>query len=369
VLDGAASAVELPRTAEFVAGGIHDVRITKIHHRELVRQPYYLVGVRASSDRVMHLIGLQAGDLAGPIFIDRKATASTTGPVGDFAVAEMKGIVLTAYEDRESELRITTWDATHPTLGRIRRLDDWQGGKVSRVAAAFVRQVDGFYRFVTVVSDSDRNQRIIVWDVEPKTGRIHRRGHAVGGRVDEVSVALLHDNVVDFNAPSLVATVVADGDQNLWTRIWKIDRAGNVAMGAGLGGGTAWQVGAIRESSSMLLAPVRDKEGRLKIITFKVTGNGDSVERAGERLLPERVGSIAACMTNSMGNYTAANGPSNRLTLHRWRVLGDGRQIDLAATNNEGGRAEEVACAGDATLLVVAVKDSDGRLRVFLHDT
>jgi hypothetical protein len=363
-----ARAQELRRTAEWVAGGIRDVRVVKINHRELVRQPYYVVGVRASHDNVMHLIGIKAGDLAGPIYIERRDTASTGGPIGDFDLAEMRGLLFTAYEDRESDLRVTTWDATHWNLNRIERLQDWQGGRVHRVRVAFVRQIDGFYRFVTAVSDSDRNQRIIVWDVEPQSGRIHRRGQAVGGRVDEISVALLHDNIVDLNAPTLLATVVADADQQLWTRVWKVDRAGNVTAGAGVGGGTAWRVGAIRVDSSTLLVPVREGEGRLKLVTFKVSEGGNAVDRRGELLLPSRIGWMEACMTNSMGYYTAVDGAGQRLTLQRWRVLGDGRDIQLAATNNEGGFAEVIACAGDSTLLVVAVKDSDGRLRVLLHE-
>jgi hypothetical protein len=360
-------AQELRRTAEFVAGGIRDVRLVKIDHREIVPQAFFVAAVRSSHDNVLHLIGLQEGGT----YIDRRDTASTTGPVGDFDIAEMKGLIFTAYEDRESELRVTTWDGTDFRLTRIARLHDVEvrGGRIHRVRTVFVRQIDGFYRFVTAVSDSDRNQRVIVWDVEPETGRIHRRGHAVGGRVDELSVVLLEDNVVDLNAPTLVATVVSDGNNQLWTRVWKIDRAGNVSAGGGVGGGTAWQVGAIRVSSSLLLAPVREGDGRLKLITYKVSERGNDIDRRGELLMPARIGWMEACMTNSMGYYTAVDGAGQRLTLQRWRVLGDGRDIELAATNNQGGFAEVIACTGDSTMLVVAVKDSDGRLRVFRHGT
>lgn len=225
-----------------VGGPIHDVRVVKLHRD--ISKPYFVVAV-TDSDRRLQLIGLEAG--AG--YMWRRSSARTTGPARQFDLDAMNGLVLTAYQDRERELRITTWDASW-ILDSIERLDDWEGGRVYRVTATYLRQIDGFYRFATALSDSERKQRIIVWDIEPETGRIHRRGHAVGGTVGEVAVVLLQDNVVDLNAPTLVVTSVTDAENELWTRVWKVDRDGNVTALQGSG-----QAAPTKSSSHASTAP------------------------------------------------------------------------------------------------------------------
>lgn len=361
VLFGNRGAAEI-RTAdvnEFGSGGsVHEVKIAKLD-RDFSKHEY-LVAV-TDSDRHLKLIGFEAGHN----YIRRRADARTTGPAGQFDLDAMNGIVLTAFQDREDQLRVTTWDA-RDLLHRIRRLHDWEGGRVYRVSVAYLRQIDGFYRFVTAVSDSDRNLRVIVWDVEPppsrftlggpNTGRIHRRGHAVGGKVGEVSVALLHDNVVNLNAPTLVATAVTDADNNLWTRVWKIDRAGNVSQGAGIGAGHAYKVGLSRVSSSLLLASVREGEGRLKMISYKVDPSGDSIQRMGDHLVPAPVGEIAACRTNSTGAFTAIENHSLALSIQKWSLFGEGRSVLLDDESKPRGTVDRVSCAGNSTLIVAAVR-------------
>ncbi|MEM7209215.1 MAG: hypothetical protein AAF434_15430 [Pseudomonadota bacterium] len=227
---------------------------------------------------------------------------------------------------------------------------------MNRIAVSYLRDVDGYHRFVTALSDSEQKHRIIVWDIEPDTGRIHRRGTAVGGVVGEVSLTVLNASL-SLSAPSLIVTAVTDVENNLWTRVWKIDRAGNVSFGAGVGAGRISQVGVERASSSIIVAAVRESSGQLKMISYKVGTGGDSIERRGDYLLPGRVGVMSMCRTNNMGIYTAVENSDKYLEMHKWSVFDDGRDIRLDDASRPRIQIDRVACAGNSSINVVSARN------------
>lgn len=120
----------------------------------------------------------------------------------------------------------------------------------------------------------------------------------------------------------------------------------------------------------MMVTPIRASNGRIKLIVWRLSENGETLERLGDSgSSGELVNGIAATRISLQRVVTAVRTNQGRLKLMIWRISNDGQTVEIVA---ESSPDDEVAIASselsvvtmNAGQPVTVARDAEGRLLV-----
>jgi hypothetical protein len=232
-------------------------------------------------------------------------------------------------------------------------------------AAGAVRDVDTVFlsanRAVTALVDSDRNLKLISWDLVG-LDNIIRKAEISAGAVKDVQIVEPLGNHV------LVA--VRGQDDELKMIAYRVAFNGSFSRVADSTAGkiSALAMTATNGSDRKAVTAVREEQsGNLKLIAWdvQVANNGTtSIVRLGDT----SVGSVSAISVaparNFNGVFTAVRDSDNNLKVIPWRLSNNGNTITRGADASAGRVGNQIAIAPLAQGVAAAVQDSEGKLRI-----
>ena len=271
--------------------------------------------------------------------------------------ATAQASLVTAVRDGGGNLKLISWNDNGIRLNG----EGAAAGAVSLISAA---RLGNSERMVTAVRDGDGNLKVIVWRV-PFNGQIERRASGQAGAVSRISVA---------SSPTgdRVVTAVRDGSGNLKVIAWAVTSQGAInRLGDGSAGAVNVTLGVLSldqvisatfvgSSGTLLATAVRDGGGNLKIITWRVSSNGQVT-----RLKDASAGAVSEISAVALGGrlVTAVRDGGGNLKLIAWDVAANGgitRRDDAQA----GAATQITTFPLFGSRLVTAVRDGGGNLKV-----
>ena len=229
------------------------------------------------------------------------------GNSGDFVLA---------FRDGNGNLKVVGW-AVSPG-GTLTRKGEASAGAVSKVAIAPSPTGLGV---VTAVRDSNGTLKVISWLVNNTLGTVARVSSVSGGLVSQVSIA------ATTNPFRGVTTASRDLDGNLEVRTFSLT-VGFVLAARDTelaGAATNMQAGTVRVDAftEHVLTAMRDSEGDLRLIDWRVASNGTLT-----RLETEVAGGIIDvrfAQARQQDILTIARDANSNLRVSTWRVWPTGR--------------------------------------------
>lgn len=327
------------------------------------------VTATVGADNNLKLIGW---DLVGVSSINRKGDISA-GATKEVVLSEpTSGYVLAAVRQADDILKMVAFKVT-PT-GGFQRVADATAGKISRLEMATFGGVDK--KAATAVRTEAGDLKVIVWDIAVAsngTASIQRLGEASAGAVSAVSIS----RAKNFNG---VYTAVRDSDGNLKVVPWKISANGQtVTRGKDAEAGKVGTTLAVAPLGQGVAVAARDNDGKLRVITWSANSNGDIGARRGTN--------VAAGGASEIVLFPSPHGGSNLTAVMR----DDGGDLRLVgyAVNDTGTdlRRVGVSKAGAASqvsadvvsrsypgndprdMILTSVRDSAGNLKLIEWDT
>jgi hypothetical protein len=287
--------------------------------------------------------------LASPLLRRGEASAGEFGELAMHFVRSRR--VVTALQDENGDLKLITWGLT--SSQQFQRRGDISAGRASRIAIAEPRSDI----VVTALRDGDGNLRLISWRIEDN-GDITRCAHAAAGAATRVALATVQEGVV--------VSAVRTGNGNLKLIAWAVASDGAFARRGDVDAGVISDVVITRaQPFSGVVTAVRTA-GTLKLIAWRVSANGATINRGGEAEAGA-ISAVAMIRRGSQGQFllTALRDSEGELRLVSWRLSGEG-SIDRLGTATAGKVSEiDIAgVAGASRSAVVVCRDDGGRLRL-----
>lgn len=271
-------------------------------------------------------------------------------------------MVVTTARDGQGALRLSSWRVDND--GQLRLLDTANAGSISRVAACVPSA--GF--IITAVRDSQEHLKLIAWHMSVD-GVLTRRGDAQAGTVDDIAVARAQ-------SADGVVTAVRDGSGELLITAWSVSSNGNtLTQRASAHAGAVDIVDLIPRGigDRFMLSAVRDSAYRLRLITWRIDANGNSIER-GATSSAGGVGELKLAGGHQrMHAVVACRDADGHLRLTSWRLSPDGKslqrwggargeaatRIDIATTHDDGRDYYVTSCATSGKLLRIIGWEAD----------
>jgi hypothetical protein len=232
-------------------------------------------------------------------------------------VALSAELFVTACRAADGDMRLISWRvAADGAITRLRDSGD-AAGEVTEIAMAVHQSTGGGGRVVTAVRDADGDLKVIVWSVSAD-GAISRIGDGgAGGAGNATLIRVVRD------AHANIVTAVRDGDGDLKLITWRIGQDGLVTRLADSGDAA----GAIADNALTALgdgvvSAVRTSAGGLKLIAWSTAANGtirrlsDSADQAGAATL---IDIVAGDNTTGVSAVTAVRAANGALKLITWR--------------------------------------------------
>jgi hypothetical protein len=334
------------------------------------------VGVQDTDGR-LKLIGFTARNDG----LKRLADTRTQGVnPGNFALAAKSGIVLSACCNHEGKLAVISWDASSikPVSPKpmIKRLDTFNGGAISihQLDMAYLVTRDGFHRFAVFVRVPTRQAKIIIFDVDTKSGKIHRRHDFLGPKMSDVgSICEVDTNVVNENAPVKLAWAYANEVGAVTARLMFVERSGKIKSGgvATGGRGSNFQVREI-DKNKFLLCYVQESDRRPMVLQVQMLDDGARLERLSHRVTQQRdkrrTTQIAVSTFSGSVHYLAMRDAGLQLRVIKIGVIGP--EIEFVTNADANWEAIDPACEGNVGKVLAAAraaKDNANKLKLVLY--
>lgn len=208
-----------------------------------------------------------------------------------------------------------------------------------------------------------------IWPVPslPKSVAQLGKNSEQAGQITVVAVAAL--------GPERVVTAVqATESTRLRLIVWDISANGQQISrlgGSGSQAGPADVMALVALDTSRVVTAVRTQEGRLKLIVWNISGDGQMVTRLGDsENQPETTNVIAATALGFGRLATAIRTASGRLRIILWQVDTAGQVSRLGDSADQAGEVDLISLVSDgAHRLLTAVKGTvSGRLRLIVWD-
>lgn len=329
-----------------------------------------VIATIADSNRKLKLI---TWDLVGLETINRRGDVQA-GAAKEVRLGEaLGGFVLAAVRQADDVLTMIAYQVT-PTGGLLRR-SSRVAGKISALDMATTRGVNR--RSITAVRDVDGNLKLIAWDVQLANNgsvSIVRLGEATAGAVSALSVT----RAKNFSG---VFTAVRDGEGKLKVIPWRLSSdGGTFTRRTDAAAGAIDNLVDVAPLGKGVAAAVKDADGSLRLITWSVSSSGD----IGQRRQTGFGGSIDALRLltspNGGSNLTAVvRGAVGELRLIGWRVDDDGRKLRRLGSSKAGSasrisadvvsRSFSLQAGGTRDTILTALRDSGGDLKLISWDT
>jgi len=266
--------------------------------------------------------------------------------------------VVTAIRNGAGRLQLISW-----RLGEtIRRTGDSgnQAGKVGEIALVRLG------RLVTAVRTAEGDLKLISWrhTSGPTAATFERLGDSgdQAGRASQIAIALVPDPA----AGSRLVTAVRTREGRLRLISWDLGGDGSFLRRGDSGdlAGEASRIALAAIGRDLLLTAVRTAEGELELIAWRISADGRSFTRLADS--GSQAGKVSEIAMTSDGRVTAVRTAERRLKLIRWEIASDGSRIRrIGDSGNQAGRASLIALSsvgGDA--YVTAVRTAEGILRL-----
>lgn len=256
----------------------------------------------------------------------------------------------------------------------VTRVDDQLAGKIGALAMATTTV--GNNRAVTAVKTQSGTLKVIVWDIaiaNNGSASIVRLGEASAGAVSAVAISRARN----FNG---VFVAVRDSQQNLKVIPFQISADGQTVTRRK--SGQAGKIGtaiAVAPLAQGVAAGMRDASGGLRIITWKVAGNGNI---SGPRRATATAGGIS-----QISLLTAPHGDSNLTSVVRdasgglrligWAVNGNGTNLRRLGSSRAGAATQISADVVSRSypgkdprdMVLTSVRAGNGDLKLITWDT
>ena len=246
------------------------------------------------------------------------------------------------------------------TSGVARRGDSGdQAGYVDEIAA--VRHRD--HQVVTAVRTQGADLKLIAWDVG-STGTITRTGDSG----EQAGHATYIDIAGHVSGTRLVTSCQETGG-SLKLISWDVSDDGSAITRAGDSGsqaGTVSGTSIIAVSPDRLVTAVRTAEETLKLIGWRLNGNGSLTRLADSGTQAGSVGDIALSLMTDGTVVTSVRADGGSLKLISWAVS-DTAITRLSDSADLAGEARRIRAAVDETgNLVTAVQTAEGNLKLIV---
>jgi hypothetical protein len=319
-------------------------------------------------DDKLKLIGW---DLVGVSAINRKGDVEA-GEVMDVEIVEpLSNFILAAVRTQGGELKMIAYQVN--AVGGLKRVADASAGKVSALAMAATGGVNP--RAVTAVREESGNLKLISWDIQLSSAGVAsvvRLGDASAGAVSALAISRARN----FNG---VYTAVRDGEGSLKVIPWKLSSDGKTFLrAADASAGAVGTALAVAPLAQGVAAAVRDSEGNLRVITWSVSSNGNIGARrdTGTAGTISEVSLLGAPHAGSNLTTVVRDG-SGKLLLVGWAMNGNGTNLRRVGSS-EAGEASKIAADSVSRsypgndprdMILTALRDSGGNLKLIGWDT
>lgn len=305
---------------------------------------------------------------------------STLNRRGDFelgAAKELKfGLIsstsfLVALRQADNRLKVIAFQVA-PT-GQLVRRDDRLAGEISALDMTTTRGPSK--RAVTAVCDAQGRLRLIAWAKNGSADgslEVERLGQAVGPEISALAVASAG------NFKGVLAAARVNGSLKLLP--WRMTgNGGGFAQGASASAGVIGPELDVARLAGGVAASMIDGAGRLRIITWKTSPDGDIVGPRKGKLTAHRGNRQVLLQSPAAGsNLTSVmRGSDGLLYLIGWAVDDDGSRLGRLGSSKAGaikGQAADAVIRSFAAFdprefTLTAVIDSSDALKLISWDT
>ena len=176
------------------------------------------------------------------------------------------------------------------------------------------------------------------------------------GEIAKLSIAGLN-----FGQSGLFVTAVSGSDGNLRVLVWANDETAPRSVEAA---GTAKEVAAAALSGKRVVTAVRDGNDHLRVIAWQVSEDGRSIRRLGTATGP-RIRQLAAAASGGEDVLIAARRPDGRLLIASFEVAGN--SVNPTRSETYGDVSTLSAASGVSNAAAVRDGDGKLRLIHFWH--
>lgn len=313
-------------------------------------------------------VGNEVRGGAADVAVAEAAAAVTLKRMGDSgdqagAVTEITAVrhqsrqLVTAVRTSQNSLKLLSWRVNGD--GSVTRTGD-SGDQAG--AASHIDLARGA-RFVTALRAGNKKLKLVSWDVTA-AGAISRAGDSgeQAGEADSIKVVAL--------TRDLFVVACRTADRTLRLISWRLNADGSLTRlhDSGNAAGAVGEISLIvfRASSRQVATSVRDGDGKLKVILWRVAAGGaftrlgDSGAQAGEA-------TVIRSAKDSLGRLvTAVRAGNDSLKLIGWRVSADGQTVTRLGDSGDqaGFISDQALMARTDARLVSAVRAQNGNLKL-----
>lgn len=318
-----------------------------------------ITAVRTASG-TLKLISWQAGR-SGPI--SRLADSGTqAGAATNIDIARGNRVV-TSCRTASGDLKLITWDVA--ANGTITRRSD-SGSQAGTATAIKILAVSNTL-FVTACRSGSGNLFLISWRLNANGSltRLADSGSAAGG-ISEVSLLKLPLS----GSSERIVTSVRDADGDLKVIVWRVSSNGALTRlgDSGSRAGAATLIRSALDPSGRVVTAVRDGSGDLKLIVWGVSANGATIQRLGDSGSAAGAigGNSLASLTN--GVVSAVRTSEGSLKLIAWTVNVNGSITRRSDSGSQAGEASLINVLSNigvrALTMVTPVRTGSGTLKL-----
>ncbi len=318
-----------------------------------------ITAVRTSSGN-LRLISWRAGT-AGPI----TRLADSGNQAGDASSIDIArgSRVVTACRTGSGNLKLISWNVA--ANGAITRRGD--SGSLAGAATAIKVVAVLNTLFVTACRTGDGILRLISWRLNSNGSftRLADSGNAAGA-VSEVSLLKLPL----AGSAERVVTSVRDGDGDLKVIVWRVSSSGAFTR---LGdsrnlAGDATMIRSALDPRGRVVTGVRTGSGDLRLIVWGISSNGATVQRLGDS--GSAAGSIGSNSLASLtdGVVSAVRTSGGDLRLIAWNITAGGGVVRRSDSGSQAGTASHVTLVSNLGVsgltMVTPVRTGGGDLKL-----
>lgn len=257
-------------------------------------------------------------------------------------------------------LKIAAYDFGTSSLTRT---VEWTDSNATDVVAAQGNFTDGI---VTAVRTQFGNLKVIAWEVDADgSPSIDRRGEDVGGAVEEIAIARTH------TFPGVI-TALRLPNNRLKLVTWRVSSNGNtVEREDEIEDALVQQISIVRLGSvgfgDRIVTAVKTLGGDLELVSWSVASDGTIT-----RLEDLQAGEITEVSASRVGNYhllTAMGNDDGDYKLIAWHVAADGSFTRRSETlGGEASLIRQDHVKGNPSMSITALADGSGDLKLIAHE-
>lgn len=341
------SASPLLRRGDASAGSFHEAAMHFVRSHRLV------TAIRDSNNELK----LITWGMTPPEEFVRRGEESA-GDASAIAIAEPRSdIVVTAMRDGNGNLRLISWRIEDN--GDVTRCNTIMGGSVSKVS--LVTSSTGVV--VSAVRTAAGELMLIGWSVAPN-GDFHRRGQASAGPIQEVALQA-------SAATGGVITAVRTASGNLKLIAWQVtDSGASITRRGDAEADSAHRIAMVMlgNNDQFVLTANRDSAGNLRMRSWQIANDGNSIETLGTTSAGE-VSEVAIARVPNVDRsaVVACRDGEGSLRLITWEIFDQGQSIARWG-GALAGTASQIAIAGTSDgsrdFFVTACADAGGNLKL-----